>query len=323
VTPTPNPGAALLTSTACGIGRAFTQKSTKPTWLIDLDFKPTPDILVYAKYARGYRAGGINEANVGAETWAPETVDDYEVGLKTSWRGSGVRGYFNLGGYWNEFRNQQATVVIPQCVVASRPTCTAPAPTGINGIQNVSKSRLRGIEADGSVEFGDFRLDFGYAYLDAKVTGGSTPFCDNTRYECAQASFLTTGSVLPYAAKNRVTITGTYTLPIDESVGRVSFGATFTHTDSQKTTTANDDAFSVGAIPYNGGISPATDLLNLNLNWNNVGGHPIDLALFATNVTDQKYWVAIGSALGTLGGESIILGTPRMYGARVKVRFGQ
>jgi iron complex outermembrane receptor protein len=322
VTPNPSPGAALLTSDVCGIGRAFTQSSNKPTWLIDLDFKPTRDVLVYAKYARGYRAGGINEANVGAETWAPETVDDYELGLKTSWRGGAFSGNFNLGGFWNEFRNQQATVVIPQCVVGSRPTCTAPAPTGINGIQNVGRSRLRGIEADGSVEFGDLRLDLGYAYLDAKVTGGSTPFCDNSRYECAQASFLTTGAVLPFAPKNRVTVTGTYALPVPDSVGKVSVSATFTHTDSQKTTTSNDDAFSVGAIPYNAGISPATNLLNLNLNWNSIGGHPVDLALFATNVTGQKYWVAIGSALSTLGGESLVLGTPRMYGMRVKVRFG-
>jgi iron complex outermembrane receptor protein len=317
-----NAGPGLLTSDVCGIGRAFTQKSNKPTWMVDIDFKPTPDILVYAKYARGYRAGGINEANLRAETWKPETVDDYELGLKTSWRGGGFRGTFNLAGFWNEFKNQQATVVIPQCVVASRATCTTPAPTGINGIQNVGRSRLRGIEADGSIEFGDLRLDFGYAYLDAKVTGGSAPFCDNASFECAQATFLTTGSVLPFAPKNRVTVTGTYTLPLDESLGRLSIGATFTHTDKQKTTTANDDAFSVGAIPFNGGISPATDLLNLNLNWNDVAGAPIDFALFASNVTNQKYWVAIGSALGTIGGESLVLGTPRMYGARLKFRFG-
>ena len=33
--------------------------SHKPTWLIDLDYTPVQDVLLYAKYARGYRAGTI------------------------------------------------------------------------------------------------------------------------------------------------------------------------------------------------------------------------------------------------------------------------
>ncbi len=323
VTPTPNPGAALLTNGACGIGRSFVQQSNKPTWLLGLDYKPNEDILVYAKHARGYRGGGTNEANVGAETWNPEQVDNYEIGIKTTFRGT-VRGTLNLTGFWNEFRDQQVSVLIPQCVAATRPaTCTSPAFTGINGIQNVGTSKLAGIEADGSILLGDnFRFDFGYAYLDAKVTGGSVPFCDNSRFECSQASFLAAGSVLPFAPKHRVTVTGTYTLPLDESLGKLSIGATFTHTDQQFSGNVNDAAFAVGAIPFNANLNPATNLLNLNLNWKDVGGGPITLALFATNVTGQKYYVAATNSLPTLGAEYIILGEPRMFGVRVKFHFG-
>ncbi|MFI4983074.1 MAG: TonB-dependent receptor, partial [Nevskiales bacterium] len=103
---------------------------------------------------------------------------------------------------------------------------------------------------------------------------------------------------------------------------KLSVSATYTHTDSQIASIADVAAVSVGAISYDPGIVPATDLLNLNLNWNNVGGGPVDLGLFATNVTDKQYWVAIGSALATIGGESLVLGTPRMFGMRVKVHFG-
>ncbi|TAK99458.1 MAG: TonB-dependent receptor [Rhodospirillaceae bacterium] len=322
VTPAPNPGAALITDGACGIGRSFVQKSHKPTWLIDLDYKPTEDLLIYAKYARGYRGGGVNEANVGAETWKPETVNNYELGAKTSFHGA-VLGTFNLAGFWNDFTNQQATVTIPQCV-ATTPGCTNPAFTGINGIQNVAKSRLRGIEADGSALFGNFRLEAGYAYLDAKVTGVSVPVCDNTRFNCAQASFLSTpGSTLPFAPKNRITLTGTYTLPLDEKVGKVSVGATFTHTDSQSVNHSDDAAFAAGAIPFNASLDPATDLLTLNLNWNDIGGRPVDLNVFATNVTDQKYYVGSANSLSTTGADFIILGEPRMFGVRVRVHTGQ
>ena len=317
--------AALLTNEACGIGRSFRTRSSEPTWLINVDYKPNQDMLVYAKYARGYRGGGLNEANFGFEAWQPEFVDSYELGLKASFQGDGIRGNFNVAGYWNEFKDQQVSVFIPQCLAVSRPTCTTPAPTGINGIQNVGKSRLRGFEVDSSLMIGDsWRFDLGYAYSEAKVTDGGNklPACDNARFECAQAVFLTKGTALPYAPKNRITLTGTYTLPIPEDVGEVSVGATFTHTDKYFSNHGNDRAFGQGAIPYNASIAPATDLLNLNMNWKGVGGSPLDLALFMTNVTGEKFYVSSGNGLASSGSEFLILGAPRIYGMRVKYRFG-
>jgi iron complex outermembrane receptor protein len=259
---------------------------------------------------------------VGAETWNPETVDNYEIGLKTTFHGP-VTGTFNIDGFWNKFTDQQATVVIPQCV-ATTPGCTHPAPTGINGIQNIGQSRIRGIEADTSLLLTrDLRLDVGYSYLDAVVTGGSVPFCDSTRYNCAQAAFLQAGSVLPFSPKNRVTTTATYTLPISEDIGRVSVSATFTHTSSQYSSHANDLAFAQGVIPFNASINPATNLLNFNVNWDNVQGRPVDLAFFITNATNEKYWVGSSNSLSTVGGEFIVLGEPRMYGFRMRYHFGQ
>ncbi|MGE3690411.1 MAG: TonB-dependent receptor [Novosphingobium sp.] len=323
----PAPNTALLTNGACGIGRTFLTESSKPTWLVGLDYKPTTDMLVYAKYARGYRGGGVNEANRLFEVWQPEFVDAYEIGLKASWRGA-VRGNVSIAGFWNDFKSQQVSIFIPQCTntpAAPDPLCTAPAFTGINGIQNLGKSRLRGIELDGSLFFGDnLRLDVGYAYLDATVITGSagTFTCARESFRCDRAVFLTPGLALPFAPKNRVTITGTYTLPLPESIGRISLGATFTHTDEQFSNHGGDAAFAAGRIPFNPSITPPTDLLTLNLNWKDVGGKPIDLSLFATNVTNQKYYVASANGLSSLGAEFVFLGEPRMFGMRVKVRFG-
>jgi iron complex outermembrane receptor protein len=310
-----NPTAALINSGQCT--RRFTAASNRPTWLIDLDYKPNRDMLLYAKYSRGYRGGGVNEANFGIETWKPEKLETYEVGMKASFHGN-VSGNFNIAGFWNDFTDQQASVFIPACTNAI--TC---APTGINGIQNVGRSRIRGVEVDGTLTLLQrLRLDFGYAYLDAKVTGGSVPFCDNTRFICAQASFLSPGSLLLFAPKNRFTVTGTYTLPLDKALGDISVGATFVHTDKQFQSHTDDLPFAAGVIPENYGLLPPTDLLNLNLNWKSVARSGVDLSLFATNVTDTKYRVATAGGLPSTGGEFIVLGEPRMVGVRVKVRFG-
>ena len=320
--------ANLPTNRACF--REFTQKSNKPTWTIDLSYKPTDDILAYAKYSRGYRGGGVNQSSVGFEQWAPERVDTYELGVKTSFNGA-LRGSFNLAGFFNNFQDQQVSIFIGACTAGTSQVvngvtiaCSSPAPVGINGIQNVGKSHIQGIEADLMLEpFAGFRFELGYAYVDAKVKETRVAGCDATRFACIDAAFLLPGDQLVYAPKNRLTVTGTYTLPLDESIGRISFGATFVHTDQQYASHSDDHAFSIGAIPFNVGLVPATDLLTLNLNWADVGGAPIDIALFATNVTNQKYPVASGNGLSTLGADFFILGEPRMFGARLKYRFGE
>src|SRR5262249_17073625 len=47
--------------------------SHAPTWTIDLDYTPVQDILLYAKYSRGYRQGGIVAyATPGLQTYDPE-----------------------------------------------------------------------------------------------------------------------------------------------------------------------------------------------------------------------------------------------------------
>ena len=86
------------------------QKSKEPTWLIDLDYKPIPDVLIYAKWARGYRQGGVNPSNIGLETWEPEKVDTYEVGTKASFSGA-LRGFINIAAFYNDFTNQQLQAI--------------------------------------------------------------------------------------------------------------------------------------------------------------------------------------------------------------------
>ena len=69
--------------------------------------------------------------------------------------------------------------------------------------------------------------------------------------------------------------------------------------------------------------SPATDLLDLNANWTNVLGRPVDASLFATNVTGQNYYVVCPGLGGAgLGFETLELGQPTMYGIRLKYHFG-
>jgi iron complex outermembrane recepter protein len=306
----------------------YNVKSAKPTWLIGLDYKPTEDLLIYAKYARGYRAGGINpqinDATGDSAKWKPERIDDFELGIKATFRGK-IRGTLNINGFYNNFQGQQTSLFVPQCTVAGQGVnvCTQPVASGAQLIVNSGTSHIKGVEVDASFDlFEGFRFDAAYAYLDAQlVRVGPPTACNNASYVCSAGTAQPLG-VLTYAPKNRVTVTGTYTFPLDPSVGRVSISATFTHTDQQRNSYAGKSFFDAGLIPFDPSLLPATNLLNLNLNWNDVAGKGIDLGLFATNVTKQNYWTANAGLLSSTGGDSIFLGEPRVFGARVRVHFG-
>ena len=291
---------------ACNVTN--TAKSHKPTWLLNFDYKPNEDILLYAKWARGYRGGGAATANIYFETWAPEKVDTYEIGAKTSFRGSSLRGYVNLAGFYNDFSNQQI-----QHTLIRAPSSPL---LGGSAIINAGKSRIWGIEADASLTlFDSLKLDVGYTYLNTKVLS-----LDPVVLTPAQQlvwlrvpSTAAKGGPLAFSPKHRLTATATYTLPLDESIGRVSFGVTYVYTDKQVASLATDPRF---------GILPSTELVNLNATWADVLGAPVDASFFMTNATNAKFPLAVANAWASYGFETQLTNEPRTYGFRLRYKFG-
>ncbi len=282
-------------------------QSSRPTWLIDLDYKLTPDNMVYAKYARGYRQGAINPNNLGFPEWGPEKVDTYEVGSKNAFNFP-VPSVFNLAAFYNDFRNQQLSL---NAVIADAYQGAVP-PQQL--ILNAGKSRIWGIEADSSFKlFTGFQLDASYAYLNTKLETFNQPALPIYYSQLLTAAQV--GGPLSLSPKNRVTATGTYTLPLPSTVGPVSFGVTFTHTDANR-------ALSPQASPLLFEIPNVNDW-NLNADWHSVFSSSFDLAFFMTNVTNEHHLLFPDGAWGTIGAEGGHPNLPRMYGFRVKYHFGQ
>lgn len=296
----------------------LTNKSTEPTWLANIDYKFTPDFMVYAKYARGYRQGGLNFTNPGLETWGPEKMDTYEVGLKTGFRGA-ITGYFNVSAFYNSLSDQQVGVAL-----VPSPAGAAVGVAGGNGTINAGKSRIYGAEVDASATvLKGLRFDLAYTYLNTKVTDIATPaelqpLLVGTPFGFAQPT-TTVGAPFTNTPKHRISLGASYTLPLDDSVGRISFGANWVHSSSY----INDGTSpaSINGVPL--GVSPSSDLVNLNLDWRGVAGSPFDLALFATNVTNERYNVANLNGWPAAGVADVIYNPPRFYGVRVKYSFSE
>jgi iron complex outermembrane receptor protein len=299
---------------------SFLEHSHAPTWLLDLDYTPTDNVLAYAKYSRGYRSGVI-APNVDApfNFAGPERVDAYEVGVKTSFQAP-VSGTFDVAGFYDDFAHQQLllgldanpcfTLVNGICIPAPVSPTTAPV--------NAGRSRIDGAEVDATlVPYKGLTLRLGYTYLDTSIlqinqftAGPGSPYL--------VVGSQKPGDPLPLSPHNKISLSANYLLPLEEAVGKISVGATFTHTDSQLTNYVDL------AVPFFASLSniQPTNLLDLSLNWDRVFNKPIDLTLFATNVTGDKYFSFVpGVAAGT-GFETASLGAPTFYGLRVRVRFG-
>ena len=168
-TPTPAPGTIAGTSQQCGVYQPQVSAPSDSAWNFTYDFnvnyKVARDVLAYATYAKSFKTLGINQnglplnidntVNYDAATVKPESVQHFEVGLKTQlWD---RRATFNVSAFRTTIKDFQATVNGGQFGT-------------VRGyLANAEKVRSQGIEADFKVVASDrFTAYANAAYTDAK-----------------------------------------------------------------------------------------------------------------------------------------------------------
>lgn len=296
----------LADPSRCDIKR--NASSNKPTWLLSLEYKPNRDALLYAKYVRGYRQGNVSVTQYGLETWGPEQVDTYEIGVKASFNGP-IRGNVNIAAFYNDFKDQQLLIATVPCTTISLPQCPF-VPGAASGIANAGSSTITGVEIEGMIEpFEGFNLQGAYTYLDTKINSITVPAVPPIGFTALFTA--PAGGRIPFSPKHKLSITAGYILPLDRNIGEVVVSATYTY---------QAEMFGTLASRPTEQVLPAQNQLNLNLNWGDIVGKPIDLALFVTNVTKEEYRTfTTGSSFGF---DALITNQPRMFGARLRYRFG-
>lgn len=140
------------------------QVEMSPSWYsfdpkVTLEFSPTDDLMTYFVYSQGFKSGGFQFAKFNAveaqEIFDPETVETFEVGLKSTWFDQRLRLNANVFHY--DYSDLQ---------VAKTTTGVAGAPA-ISTI-NAAAATVKGFELDSSLGLtDDLNLHIGYAYLDA------------------------------------------------------------------------------------------------------------------------------------------------------------
>jgi iron complex outermembrane recepter protein len=124
-----------------------------------VEFTPTPDILAYASYGRGYASPSFNAGIVSAAPEvAPEFLNSYEIGYKQSF---GRNLLINMALFYYDYDNFQQPISINNAGVVQ------------GEFVNVPKARSDGFEMEGYwTPVRDLSITLSYSFNDTAVLTG-------------------------------------------------------------------------------------------------------------------------------------------------------
>jgi iron complex outermembrane receptor protein len=170
------------------------------THKVSLAWQVTPDKLVYATYATGFRPGG-NNRRVGVIPFKSDRLANYELGTKLSLFDRKLR--FNAAIFYERLTRLQFTLA-------------AAGSNGVISIYNAGNARVYGAESDFALVLGGLTLSGAGSYIDAKLT---SDFCEvnavgNSVCTPGIAPAAPSGTRLPLQPRFKGSLTARYSFPL-------------------------------------------------------------------------------------------------------------
>lgn len=146
-----------------GITDAFFTNSAsvnRVDWVVNLDYKFSPDVTAYVQAATGFRPGGVNPRPIIVPdqlvAFKGENLISYEGGIKT--RLFNRRATFNLAAFYSDYKSHLSQSTIFECLDTKEPSFTGPAGCSDPALAVPwfyyfnDKARIYGIEAEFDAE---------------------------------------------------------------------------------------------------------------------------------------------------------------------------
>jgi iron complex outermembrane recepter protein len=294
------------------------------TGTLGLDWQPDPDTLVYAKYTRGYKAGGFNSGTTTLQqrvTTDEETIDAYEIGVKKTFA---RRLQANASLFYYDYQDIQVPLSGLNPVTQTNQT----------EFFNLPKARIMGFELETVWQpIDNLQILANYSYLDAGIREaccfqdpedprGLQPgvrLAGNTAAALANPFAALNqdlrGATLPSSTPHRVTVNVNYTWEFDP--GNLSASATYVWRD--------DTYYSVFNRYYN--RAKAFEQVDARLLWQDRDDRYTVIA-YVKNLFDVRGSTGVsGSRVNAVGpnegfvNQTISYIPPRLYGVELQYRF--
>lgn len=289
------------------------------TWLASASYQ-FDNAMVYAKVARGYKAGGFTglAPNPNHFFYDPEYVINYELGGKSDLEVGGMPLRLNGAIFQSDYTDMQR--------ITAESYTDPVTNTGAFGatVFNAGKSVIRGFEMDFILLATErVRLMGNYSYMDGEFKEFEVPRSSLRPQSDCNGDGLSGGAVGDYSCmpftdipKQQYSLTAAYELPLDVSLGTVEASLTYAWVDERYTAPITVPEAELGAWLEDFGI------VNASISWREVFESRLDLQLFGTNLTDEEYRVSNSNAWNELAFRNTIWSEPRMYGLKATYRWG-
>jgi iron complex outermembrane recepter protein len=264
-----------------------------------------PHLLGYVSAARGAKAGGINESvpvghlGVSSLYVAPETANDYELGLKSTWLDQTL--LFNVNLFWTDVKNYQATQLEQ----------TSPG-VFVQTLSNIGGVRTRGVETEFTAKPLDgLSFDLNASYNDAVYTSYANAPCAIESTLAGEVTCNLTGEQVVGAPRWVVNPD----VNLSQAFGAGISGYVLAGYSWRSSFFGTADNSEYGVVRSYG-------LLNVRVGLRGDFGPKVtwDVSAWANNALDKRY--LIGGVTGpTFGAYSLFPGDPRFWGATARVEF--
>ena len=289
------------------------------TGVAGVSWTPATDILAYAKYSRGYKAGGFNSGiNAPNPETAAETVDAFEVGYKETFGGTFQA---NVATFYYDYKNDQ------------QPFALLDTTTGLinNVIFNLPVVHTYGAELETIWNpIPDLSILLNYAYLHATISSTNGQCYQDAADPLALAPGANTGgcpaavggsqtqnivgATLPASPRHKVAANVIYTFHFDP--GSLAMSGSYIWRDQ-----TYDSVFNRS---YN--LAGSYSLVNLRAIWTDTANR-YNVILYANNVLnkvgeDASFGLNVtGPSVGQVIDPVVSYTPPRVYGVELRYRF--
>lgn len=258
--------------------------------MISVNYQANDQTLLYARYAGAAKSGGYNADFMtnGLESFEydQETVDSYELGLKTTLINDTLR--MNVALFEMAFDDFQVFQFLANSSGATSLELTNAAETTVTGVE----TEITWLPAD-NLRFIANATFLDASYDDFENPGGGEPF---------------TGNQLPYAPDLKYFLAAQYRANLGD--GALTFDIDYTYVDDQFTDPGNLDVDKIDSYSLLGARISYAPSSN---DW--------ELALWGRNLADEEYnKVNNDNFLGT---PRTVWGDPRLFGLTFTYFMGE
>jgi len=251
------------------------------------------DVMGYAKWSTGFRAGGANSRSLSYRAFGPEEVESVELGLKSDLFSQRLR--LNLALFDASIKEKQMDFFFPFVVGGSQRTVSDTTNATTDG-------KSKGFEVDVvAVPLENLTLGLNYTRLSAEPILAPNPY--------VAGNPLT--RVLPlYAPRNAGSASIDYQIPVGDYTLKMHLSGSWA---DGAYTSELEQTLTDKSVTLNARLS----LVDISLPQFGATG---ELALWSRNLLDEEYlfYKSVNASLGAYG----IFNDPRTYGFEARLRFG-